>query len=97
VVKTFDSKVFHGASIETDSYTEDDLIQLPEVVRVWTNEEVHLLPTFDEKAVTLADAPNYTTHNATGVSKLHAQGIFGKGVKVGVVDTGIWYDHKAVS
>jgi hypothetical protein len=44
-----------------------------------------------------AAASNYTTHNATGVSKLHERGIYGQGVKVGVVDTGTWYDHPAVS
>ncbi|KAI9150099.1 Minor extracellular protease vpr [Paramyrothecium foliicola] len=96
VVKTFDSKIFHGVSIETDSFTQDELILLPDVIGVWPNEQVELLPTFDQKVGSLADAPNYTTHNSTGVSKLHAQGIFGKGVKIGVVDTGIWYDHKAL-
>jgi subtilisin family serine protease len=63
---------------------------------VWPNEEVQLLPTFDEKPGTLDDAPKYTTHNVTGVNKLHAQGIYGKGVKIGVVDTGIYYEHKGL-
>lgn len=35
-------------------------------------------------------------HTVTGVDKLHEQGIYGKGVKIGVVDTGIWYNHDAV-
>jgi subtilisin family serine protease len=36
------------------------------------------------------------THNVTGVDRLHELGIFGKGVKIGVIDTGIAYNHTAV-
>ncbi|KAJ7187915.1 subtilisin-like protease [Mycena filopes] len=34
-----------------------------------------------------------STHLTTGVSKLHAQGITGKGVKIGILDTGTDYTH----
>ncbi|KEY70826.1 hypothetical protein S7711_08526 [Stachybotrys chartarum IBT 7711] len=96
VVKTFDSNVFRGASIETETLTEDDLARRPEVLRVWPNEVIELLPTYNERAADISEALEYTTHNATGVSKLHAQGIYGAGVKVGVVDTGIYYTHEAL-
>ena len=96
VVKTFDSSVFSGASIETDTYNLDSLSALPDVAKVWPNQVIHLDP-IEPQAVPIEDAPNYTTHNATGVSKLHAEGIFGQGVKVGIVDTGVWYYHPAVS
>ncbi|KAK1997548.1 subtilase [Colletotrichum falcatum] len=95
VVKEFASDVFSGASIETDTFTIDSLQALPDVLNVWVNEEVKLAPP-EPRAAAPEDAPTYSTHNATGVAKLHAQGIFGKGVKVGVVDTGIWYDHPAL-
>ncbi|CAL1706297.1 unnamed protein product [Somion occarium] len=34
-----------------------------------------------------------STHVLTGVDKLHAQGITGSGVKIGIIDTGIDYTH----
>ncbi|KAA1472916.1 subtilisin-like protease [Dentipellis sp. KUC8613] len=34
-----------------------------------------------------------STHILTGVDKLHAQGIFGKGIKIGIIDTGVDYTH----
>ncbi|GKT51185.1 minor extracellular protease vpr [Colletotrichum spaethianum] len=95
VVKEFASDVFSGASIETDTFTIDTLQELPDVLNVWVNEEVKLAPT-EPRAAAPEDAPTYSTHNATGVAKLHAEGIFGKGVKVGIVDTGIWYNHPAL-
>jgi subtilisin family serine protease len=33
------------------------------------------------------------THKTTGVDKLHAEGNFGQGVKIGILDTGIDYTH----
>ncbi|KAJ7263763.1 subtilisin-like protease [Mycena rebaudengoi] len=37
-----------------------------------------------------------STHVQTGVAKLHAQGITGKGVTVAIIDTGIDYTHPAL-
>lgn len=37
-----------------------------------------------------------STHVLTGVDKLHAQNITGKGVKIGIIDTGIDYTHPAL-
>ncbi|KAI0886407.1 subtilisin-like protein [Annulohypoxylon maeteangense] len=90
VVKSFDSPVFSGASIETSSYGIDKLQAMPGVLRVWPNERVYLGPVEPQVVDGLPAVLNYTTHNVTGVSKLHASGIYGKGAKVGVVDTGTW-------
>ncbi|KAJ7747214.1 subtilisin-like protease [Mycena metata] len=37
-----------------------------------------------------------STHITTGVSKLHSQGITGKGVKIGILDTGTDYTHPSL-
>ena len=40
--------------------------------------------------------PFYPPHALTGVDKLHAQGILGEGVIVGVLDSGVDYRHPAL-
>ncbi|KZL77857.1 serin endopeptidase (subtilase) [Colletotrichum tofieldiae] len=96
VLKTFESDVFSGASIETDTHNLDSLQSLTGVARVWQNTRVALSPVEGLQAIEEAAAGDYTTHNTTGVSKLHDKGIFGQGVKVGVVDSGTWYNHPAL-
>ena len=35
-------------------------------------------------------------HETLGINKLHAQGLTGKGVKVGILDFGVDYRHPAL-
>lgn len=81
----------------TDSHNLDSLERLADVARAWPNTHVYLAPLEPQSFSDDAAALDYNVHNATGVSKLHALGHFGEGVKVGVVDTGVWYKHEAVS
>ncbi|KAG8937483.1 hypothetical protein FRC00_005015 [Tulasnella sp. 408] len=39
---------------------------------------------------------SFAPHVMTGVDKLHAEGIFGKGIRVAVIDTGVDYLHPAL-
>lgn len=74
----------------------DALQQIPGVKRVWRNTFIALSPPTPDFVPDDIAALEYSSHNNTGVSKLHDKGYFGKGVKVGVVDTGTAWDHPAV-
>jgi subtilisin family serine protease len=97
VVKSFDSSIFSGATVETDVLNLDSLARLPNVARVWPNIPVQLDPITAELHADASSSGDYSTHVTTGVSKLHEMGYFGEGVKVGVVDTGVYYDHDDVT
>ncbi|KAF6833225.1 Subtilisin NAT [Colletotrichum musicola] len=97
ILKTFDSALFSGASVETDTHNLDSLRAIPDVVGVWPNSKAHLIaPVKRQVAADPGSADAHAVHWATGVDELHAQGVLGDGVKVGVVDTGIWYTHAAL-
>ncbi|KAH8890684.1 serine endopeptidase [Thozetella sp. PMI_491] len=100
VVKVFNSDVFQGAALESDEDNVDSLQALTHVAQAWTSRRIPLAPV-DPAQVFSADATANATssrdiHFMTGVDKLHAAGILGKGVNVGVVDTGVAYRHPAL-
>ncbi|GKT50493.1 subtilisin NAT [Colletotrichum spaethianum] len=97
VLKTFESAVFSGASLETDNHNLDTLRVLPDVVGVWPNSKARLIaPVKRQVSVDPGTADAHAVHWATGVDELHKEGILGQGVKVGIVDTGVWYKHAAL-
>ncbi|KAH8892393.1 subtilisin-like serine protease [Thozetella sp. PMI_491] len=97
VLKTFNSDVFTGFSLESDEQNADSLQGLGEVHQAWPVAKFKLPPsqasqTFSDDAA----SGNYSVHRFTGVDKLHEAGIYGKGAIVGIVDTGITYSHPAL-
>lgn len=97
VIKPLESSVFTGASIVTDKFSINELQDMQGIARVWPNMLVQLPPIKKQRPATEGEILKYTVHNVTGVSRLHRKGFFGKGCKIGIVDTGVWYMHKAVS
>lgn len=83
--------------VEAESENEDSLLQMEGVLNVWA---VNTIPTPRlEKSPDFSSAlvaRNYSVHRWTGVDRLHARGIRGKGATVAIIDTGIDYNHHAV-
>ncbi|KAJ0158061.1 Minor extracellular protease vpr [Colletotrichum tanaceti] len=99
-IKEFESPVFSGAVVETDSSTIETLRELPGVVNIWEDREIKLDDrVMKPRSITRRDDPSFNPvhHSATGVDLLHRDGILGKGVKIGVIDSGIWSPHAALN
>ncbi|KAK1511272.1 subtilase [Colletotrichum costaricense] len=97
VLEAFDSPLFSGASLETNNHTLESLLILPDIVAVWPNMQAYLIaPVKRQVAVDPTATAAHAVHWATGVDELHQQGVRGQGVKVGIVDTGVWYKHTAL-
>jgi subtilisin family serine protease len=97
VLKTFNSEVFSGLSIQSDNYNADSLLKLTQVSQAWPVSRIRIDPIKPEVSFSDdATAANYSVHQFTGVQKAHDAGIFGKGAVIAVVDSGIDYTHPAV-
>ncbi|KAK8073467.1 hypothetical protein PG994_004366 [Apiospora phragmitis] len=98
VIKSYDSALFTGAAVELDS--EDDFASYasaPHIANIWPNRRVMMEQPVDRQSFSDdVRAVEYSTLRATGVDKLHKAGVLGKGVKVGIVDGGVWYKHPAL-
>lgn len=100
MLRVFDTDVFKGASLEASLDSSDTLLASAAPVRqVWKSSRIKLAKSQPSKLFGSGDgaaAGNYSIHWSTGVDKLHAQGITGKGATVAIVDTGTWYTHPAL-
>jgi subtilisin family serine protease len=82
---------FNGVSMTLPAKEVLELIELQEVKAVWVDQEIQLdLPVEDKKTISpqMNDSIPFL-----GVDGLHDEGINGEGIKVGVLDTGIDYNH----
>lgn len=106
VLRTFDSDVFAGLTVESGVDVDADALRRlggGNVARAWPVLKIPLPKTIDEdvgvSGLSLgegAGAQNWSIHHSTGVDRLHAAGVLGKGVKVAVIDSGVDYRHEAV-
>ncbi|KAF5371300.1 hypothetical protein D9758_004263 [Tetrapyrgos nigripes] len=55
--------------------------------------KIHVITGLDDPQI---PPDTESTHILTGVDKLHAEGITGAGIKIGILDTGIDYTHPAL-
>ncbi|CAE7226259.1 unnamed protein product [Rhizoctonia solani] len=102
VTKEYSEDLLVGAAVTLGS--DADLVKLAEANGVQSITPVYLhpppKPVYEEtlKETTDATAPKdvFSTHVMTGVDKLHNEGYYGKGVKIGIIDTGVDYLHPAL-
>lgn len=89
----FDSPIFLGMSVQIKDhnvYSLEDIQAFPSVKNVWQASYVTL-----EFETQTARLPEWDPHQLTGVDKLHSENIFGDGIRIAVIDSGLDLNHEA--
>lgn len=85
---------FNGVSLSLPANQIKNLLKSKAVKTVWSNESFSIEPPAsdnDQLKKDEANVANYTPYD--GLDRLHEEGFTGKGIKVGILDTGIDYQH----
>lgn len=93
-VKTTYKETFNGVAMTIPANQVQSLLQSDVVNAVYENNKVQLIePTQLLSNAGTSAYSGKTPQELMGVDKLHYEGVKGQGVKVGVLDTGIDYNH----
>ncbi|MEH7504125.1 S8 family serine peptidase [Neobacillus drentensis] len=85
---------FNGVSIILPANQIKNLLKSKAVKSVWSNESFSIEPPAADSGQLKADEANVANYAPyDGLDRLHAEGITGKGIKVGILDTGMDYNH----
>lgn len=90
------SDIFVGVSMSLPGRDIEILSEAEQVLRIWPDETVTVDPIqFEETTTRSIDTSSrmINTISTLGIDVLHNEGIDGSGIKVGVLDTGIDYNH----
>ncbi|PUB08207.1 S8 family serine peptidase [Paenisporosarcina sp. OV554] len=90
IKRTFKSTL-NGVSIELPANKVKSLLESKVVKAVWPNNVIKVEPPTSTESS--GDTKKVATEVFPGINKLHDEGFTGKGIKVGVIDTGIDYNH----
>lgn len=86
--------IFNGVSVNLPANKVEELLEREGVKAIYSNDVVELIKPVEEKAIDEpVEAMMVDSIPFLGVHELHEQGLTGAGVKVGVIDTGIDYEH----
>lgn len=86
---------FNGVAMSIYANEVQTLLSMPEVKAIWEDKQIQVDPPIAENNISEVkiSSPAINSLENIGATKLHAEGITGKGIKVGVLDTGIDYTH----
>ncbi|MEH7013816.1 S8 family serine peptidase [Neobacillus niacini] len=84
-------KAINGVAMTLPGVAVKDLLQSGVVKRIFKDYEVKVEPSIETKEAIQPKMADSIPQ--IGVDKLHAENITGKGIKVGVIDTGVDYNH----
>ncbi|MGG7058033.1 S8 family serine peptidase [Clostridium tertium] len=89
---------YNGVSMEVKGTDIESLLESGVVKAIWKDEVVNVDPVSTEAVSYSVNEGNSNSRMVTstpliGVDKLREEGITGEGIKVGVIDTGIDYNH----
>ncbi|KAI9234809.1 MAG: peptidase S8/S53 domain-containing protein, partial [Podila humilis] len=88
--------IFNGAALTVKSGHEGDaLAKIPGIKNVW-RVTLHKIPKVNKSTKKPTDPEVVSFHHMTGVDVLHKKHkLTGKGIKIGIIDTGVDYKHPA--
>lgn len=100
--KKYASSIFNGIAV--DLKTSGDLASLSSIPNVVSISPAYKYPAPKPAALHVASSSKdpailpfgQSVHVMTGVDKVHEQGIAGKGIKIGIIDSGIDYMHPSL-
>ncbi|WP_045521339.1 S8 family serine peptidase [Neobacillus niacini] len=94
VLKQMYKHAFNGVSMQIPANKVEALMKSKAVQTVWESKVLSVDPPVEQESTeTGSNLPQGDVNPFLGVNKLHEEGYTGKGIKVGVIDTGIDYNH----
>lgn len=88
--------VFNGIEVKLPGKYVEKLLESDQVKAIYDNQVMQLELPKEENQKSNVNTPDtymLDSLNDIGVDRLHKEGITGKGIKVGIIDTGIDYTH----